>query len=513
MEFAMAEQFILLPAHGLKAFQSDGPTFDLLVGVGHASSIDAPLSFQQPQATVLPEPVSRIKVLDSIHEDGPKLIEAEPQEIEALEHSNLGVRVRPLISYRVALPNQFKPDFVTGASSGPPATVRVISAQNATPIRDALVTAFTDFANNLGAEALTDSNGDAFLNLGGLPVNIDRLYVQPPLHGFWGACCGTLVLPNVHHVQLRPVDLSVPDALRHFYPPGPGGALEGKGVVVAVVDTGIGPHADLVVDQTWSENTAKGEPSNLWEDNGTGHGTHVAGIISARGMPPHGLSGLAPEVQLRSYRAFRASSLQTTNYQLMKAIMHAVDHGCHIINLSVAGENRSDDTFAEALEDARDHGALVVAAAGNGGRKPVSYPAGYAYSTGLSVSAMGRLGTFPPTAFEECHVDSPKGVPDADNFVARFSNVGNVSLTGPGVGVLSTVPGGYGPMSGTSMACPVVAGMAARLLARDLATNGVQAILNLAPDKARSLRMISLGSKAARKLGFGMQFEGDGLVQ
>jgi hypothetical protein len=63
------------------------------------------------------------------------------------------------------------------------------------------------------------------------------------------------------------------------------------------------------------------------------------------------------------------------------------------------------------------------------------------------------------------------------------------------------------------MACPTVTVCAARLLSGDLQQNGATAILNMAPDKARALRMIALVSNAARKLGFGQQYEGDGLVR
>jgi subtilisin len=505
----MSDQFILLPAYGLKAFQSDRSAFQALTGVGHARSTQppVPLGFGIPG---LSPTISDVRVIDSIHEDGPKLIEADMGQVEAIQ-STLGLRVRPLITYRVALPSPFKPDPIPAAAGSPPTIVKVVSAMTALPIPNALVTAFTDFQAHLGAEASTDANGEVRLNLGWAALQVERLFVQPPMAGFWGASASNILLPPMHLVQLMPVDMTVPDVVRHFY--APANANDGLGVRVAVVDTGIGPHADLIIDPVASRNTAKGEPFNLWQDNGTGHGTHVAGIIASRGAAPGGLPGLAPAVQLRSYRAFRADSIQTTNYNLMKAIMYAVDDGCHVVNLSVAGENRPDDTLEQALDDARDRGTLVVAAAGNGNRKPVSFPGAYAYASGLSVSALGRVGTFPAGSFEESHIDSPKGSADANNFVARFTNIGNVSLIGPGVGVVSTVPGGYGPMSGTSMACPTVTGFAARLLSADLQQNGATAILNMIADKARALRMIALVSNAARKMGFGQQYEGDGLVQ
>jgi subtilisin len=126
---------------------------------------------------------------------------------------------------------------------------------------------------------------------------------------------------------------------------------------------------------------------------------------------------------------------------------------------------------------------------------------------------MGRKGTFSPGSHEESDVGSRFGVTDTDNFVARFTNTGNVSLIAPGVGVVSTVPGGYGVMSGTSMACPAVTGMAARMFSNDLAQNGPNAILNQKPDFNRALSMIDLVSKAANRLFNDVKVEGDGMIR
>ena len=118
---------------------------------------------------------------------------------------------------------------------------------------------------------------------------------------------------------------------------------------------------------------------------------------------------------------------------------------------------------------------------------------------------MGRLGLFPATAVEAGDVAPPFGR-DALNFVADFSNVGpEIDLIGPGVGIVSTVPGGYAPMSGTSMACPAVTGATAVLLSdrKDL--------LSLSRDQARSDTLAQALFEAARPLGFDLDFEGHGL--
>ena len=94
----------------------------------------------------------------------------------------------------------------------------------------------------------------------------------------------------------------------------------------------------------------------------------------------------------------------------------------------------------------------MIVAAGNQDRGPVSFPA--ADERSVAVSALGRKGTFPTGTSESGDVAGPFGK-DKKNFIAAFSNIGRaIDLTGPGVGIISTVPGGYGVESGTSMAAP-----------------------------------------------------------
>jgi subtilisin len=154
--------------------------------------------------------------------------------------------------------------------------------------------------------------------------------------------------------------------------------------------------------------------------------------------------------------------------------------------------------------DARAQGTLVICAAGNDGRGPVAYPG--AEQLAIAVSAMGRKGTFPADSTHAAEIMAPYGK-DRANFIAGFSNVGSeIDLTGPGVAIVSTVPGGYAAWDGTSMACPAVTGAAAALLARE------RRALRMVRSQARSDEMARLVFAAARSFGFGLRFEGRGML-
>jgi subtilisin len=132
-------------------------------------------------------------------------------------------------------------------------------------------------------------------------------------------------------------------------------------------------------------------------------------------------------------------------------------------------------------------------------------PTHYAYKEGLVVSAFGRRGTFPTGSYEESHVNSSPAGTDANDFIADFTNIGDVSFVAPGVGVISTVPGGYASRSGTSMACPIVSALAARILST---SPHLQAMPH---DRTRVTSWITEINSTAKSRGFPLAFEGLGM--
>lgn len=498
---AETQQFILLPSEGLRA---DLSTTASLGASRFLRTIEGFAGERARRLTSLSDleqpPDVSLRVLDSIHEDGAKLVEIASNSVPQLRAYQPGLRLVPLRYFRPAVqprPAVESRPRIAAARRSLGIKVRVVSDRDGSAVAGVDVIAFSDFAARVGVQGRTNARGVATLSFGASRKQVERLYVFTD-RDFWGALRRSVTLSSGTTIRLTPLDLAYVDSVRHFY--GSPGESVGEGVTVGVIDAGVGPHRDLVV--TGGENTVPGENLTDLGDNGLHHGTHVAGIVAARGTPPAGIRGVAPGVALRSYRVFGLSDDRASNYAISKAIDRATTQGCDLINLSLGG-GEPDEVTTLALQDARRQGTLPIVAAGNDNRAPVSFPA--SDSMAIGISAMGRKGTFPSGSVESGDVRSPYGTDRAD-FIAAFSNIGSdVDLTGPGVGVISTVPGGYATMSGTSMACPTVTGAAARILASN------PAILGMRRDQARSDAMAHILLTSGVLNGFGATYEGCGL--
>lgn len=232
--------------------------------------------------------------------------------------------------------------------------------------------------------------------------------------------------------------------------------------IVAVVDTGVDyNHPDLVDNIV--KNTAE-IPYNNIDDDGNGyiddysgydfydrdgdpvdvfgHGTHCAGIIGARGDNAFGVVGVSWNVGILPVRVMGPTG-GGSDADVASGVIYATQRGASIINLSLGGENPST-VLDNAIDYARTADVLVVAAAGNEGVNNDtygSYPANSNYDNIISVAAT-----------------------DSSDELADFSNYGatTVDVAAPGRSILSTyVASSFLSMSGTSMATPYVAGVAA----------------------------------------------------
>ncbi|MBN1834962.1 MAG: S8 family serine peptidase [Spirochaetales bacterium] len=481
--------FVVLPMQGVRAAAPTGFFRSLTLRPGEVRA--------RPMAAA---PGVELRLLDSVSEYGAKLVEIAPTALSALRAYQPGLRLVPLAFFHPAVAPRLQVETRAAMAKAAAALrLRIVSGGDGAPVAGAVVVAFTDFRHRVGAQGRTNSKGEVRLALGSSSVKLQRLYVYPAKN-FWPALKKSLTVSSGSSIAVVPLALDYADCLRHFY----GGTISkaGKGLRVGVVDTGIADHPDLQVDG--GENTVVGEDRSEFGDNGQGHGTHVAGIIDARGTPPAGLRGVAPAVSLRSYRVFGKASDSASSYAITKAIDRAVEDGCDLINLSLGG-GPADEAIESAIQFARSRGSLVIAAAGNDRRDEVDFPASYSLS--LAVSAMGRKGTFPSGTTQAGEVASPYGT-DKKNFVGAFSNVGpELDLTAPGVGIISTYPGGYAVMDGTSMACPAAAGAAAAIL------SGRPEVLRLPRGAERSEAMARAVLGKARAMGFGALYEGQGMIR
>lgn len=241
-------------------------------------------------------------------------------------------------------------------------------------------------------------------------------------------------------------------------------------VVVAVIDSGVDyNHVDLR-ENMWKrpENIAKYTDSDLGtiEDlNGydaagntadpmdeNGHGTHCAGIVGAEGENNIGIAGVNWRVKIMPLKFMNAGGFGTTK-DAIEAINYVIDRKKAGVNVRVISASWGSTQKSQALEDvireAYDNDILFVAAAGNASvdndRQP-HYPSSYDVPNVISVAALDR-----------------------NDQLASFSNYGSksVAIGAPGVQILSTwLTDEYEEKSGTSMATPVVAGVAALVLSQ-----------------------------------------------
>jgi len=263
----------------------------------------------------------------------------------------------------------------------------------------------------------------------------------------------------------------------------------GKGVVVAVLDTGIRPHADLAanllpgydfISTTLVSNDGTGrdaDPSDPGDattaglcysgspaSNSSWHGTHVAGTIAAVGNNATGITGVAFGAKVLPVRVLGRCGGYTSD--IADAIVWASGgavagapanaNPARVINMSLGGSGACDTTTQNAINSARSRGTVVVVAAGNSNANAAQFsPA--SCSGVITVAATGKTGG-----------------------KASYSNFGaNVTVAAPGgdsgAGILSTLNSGtsapgadsYASYMGTSMATPHVAGVVALMLSRN----------------------------------------------
>jgi len=213
---------------------------------------------------------------------------------------------------------------------------------------------------------------------------------------------------------------------------------------IAIVDTGVDlDHPDLAGKIVSNINfSTSGTVDDVY-----GHGTHVAGIAAAMTNNGIGVAGLGYTSTIMNVKVLGDTGSGAYS-GVASGIIWAADNGAEVINLSLGGSSASS-TLEDAINYAWSKGVVVVAAAGNNGDTTPSYPAYYTNCVAVAAT-------------------------DTDDTLAYFSNYGKwVDVAAPGVSIYSTLKdNGYGYKSGTSMASPHVAGLAALVFTTVSDANG-----------------------------------------
>jgi subtilisin family serine protease len=263
----------------------------------------------------------------------------------------------------------------------------------------------------------------------------------------------------------------------------------GAAITIAIVDTGVDlKHPDLVSQLVTGVDLVDGGKPQ--DENG--HGTHVAGIAAATQGNGIGIAGAAPQAQIMPIRVLDAAGSGDPAV-IAQGILWAVDNGATVINLSLGGSGLSarllkGGEINRAIRVASSRGAVVVAAAGNDGQVRRAYRFGVPVIVVNAVDAQGELSAF-----------------------SNYADARAVSAAGSDI--LSTLPryptadfpegtNGYGTLSGTSMAAPLVAGEVALLLAQGRTSSEVIDVVSTTANPTNDPRLGAgiIDAKAAVKV-------------
>lgn len=237
---------------------------------------------------------------------------------------------------------------------------------------------------------------------------------------------------------------------------------EGENIKVAVLDTGISlNHNDIVgAVSRYNYKDFTRSPHGIADQQG--HGTHCAGIVAAR-KNNTGIVGVAPKAELIIGKVLGDDG-SGSGEDIANGIDWAVDKGADIISMSL-GAQVDIPVIHESIKRAVNNGVFFICAAGNDGLNYVDYPGAYEETIAVgSINRQKRLST--------------------------FSSIGDeVTIVAPGEDINSTYPpNSYAKLSGTSMATPFVAGVAALMLSKHKKYGG-DTLINTQKDLEKHLSM------------------------
>ncbi|HTL83258.1 MAG TPA: S8 family serine peptidase [Bacteroidia bacterium] len=207
-----------------------------------------------------------------------------------------------------------------------------------------------------------------------------------------------------------------------------------------IASNGIDDDGDGYIDDINGYDVADNDNNPNPPNNTFDHGTHCAGIADAKTNNAIGIAGMGYSLKLMAVKATANSASASSVTNGYDGVVYAVSAGADVISMSWGGSS-SSTTAQNIITWASQQGCILVAAAGNNNTNTMFYPAGYTECIAVAAT-------------------------NSNDTKASFSNYGSwVDISAPGNNIFSTLPSNqYGNMSGTSMACPLVAGLCGLML-------------------------------------------------
>jgi len=419
---------------------------------------------------------------------GTHVVKLTSQEADALAREHPGILIEEDQELELLFPMPGN-GFRLSDTAGHDLSFHVIDAADKKPL--AGVTVFIRGAQAT-YESITGKDGKATVRA--FESSLNRVIVSPAAN-YWS---------RVVEVPAGGATVTVP--LERLSPPGSSAwsrgflgltaefPFGGAGVKVAILDSGIAEHPDLVVAGGF--NALDGENPKDFRRDEKGHGTHCAGILAGRNAAS-GVLGVAPDAAIYSVKVFPGGRLS----DLLEGVQWCIENGMDVINMSLGMANPSP-LLANKLAEATGMGITLVAAAGNDGGA-VRYPA--AIDGVIAVTALGSSESFPTNSAHALRISELLN-PENGLFVANFSNSGpQTAFIAPGVAIVSSVPAGHAAWDGSSMACAFISGFAALALSAypELKTGGAQ----------QSLAIREVLASGAVDLSLPVTVQGDGVPQ
>lgn len=362
------------------------------------------------------------------------------------------------------------------------------------------------------ASGQTNNKGEVKLDLATLGKRAARSLFVTPHAGYWDLYLTTPTLhfdkPNL--IRLRSLNETIndfPEQYEYGWNQRMMGLdllpreLGGAGVKIAIIDSGCDNNHPLLKHCKLGKDCTDGADITAWNEDMIGHGTHCAGIITAKPADGAPMRGFAPDAEVHTLRIFPGGKFSS----LIEAIDYCIDHEIDVINMSLGGDSEINPIVEETLQIAAMNGIVCIVAAGNSG-DAVKYPASSTQT--LAVAAIGNTTELQPNTWDSTTVQTGLVAGDG-TFSPSFTCHGpQINVCAPGVGIVSTIPGGqFEPQSGTSMAAPHVSGMAALLLAHH------PVFLNQFPnrDANRVKALFSMLQSTAMPYTFGTDRTGTGI--